>query len=134
MAHGDRTSQLRPDAGERRKAIHELKTSEQRGKENHISKTPRKIPGAHFHFLRPKPMGAADPGRRSGRPVPALPDDPRYVLVPPCRTAAGSKRPSVEGHRNPAQRAAALAQAPNLAHHGLLAGVDRKSTRLNSSH
>ena len=63
--------------------------------------------------------------RRSRRPVPALLDDPRYVLAPPCRSVAGSKRPWVEGHRNPAQRGAALAQAPYLAHHGLLAGRPR---------
>src|ERR1035437_6008957 len=63
-------------------------------------------------------------GRRLGRPLRALFDDPRDVLVPPGSTASGPPSLSVKGRRNPPQRVAALAQAPDLPQHGLLDRVE----------
>jgi hypothetical protein len=50
----------------------------------------------------------------------ALFDDPLDVLVPLGSAAAGPPSLPVQGRRNPPQRAAALAQAPDLPQHGLL--------------
>jgi hypothetical protein len=62
-------------------------------------------------------------GRRLGRPLRALFDDPCDVLVPPGSAAAGTPSLPVQGSRNPSQRLATLTQATDLAQRCLLARI-----------